>query len=282
MKTITKAVIPIGGFGTRLLPITKAIPKEMLPIIDKPVIQYIIEELANSGIKEVYMIISREKEAIVNYFSRNEKLEKRLIMNNKKVECQEIIDISSIMKVHFILEEEQQGSASAIYLAKQYIKKDEPFVIVLGDDLIKNDEPAINQLINVYNKTGNNVIGVHEVEDNELNRYGIIKVKDKNQNTIDSIIEKPKIKDAPSNLAVLGRYLVTGDIFDYIKKTKKGIGNEYQLTDALKLMMENKEFNYKVINGNYYDIGSREGYINAMVDYAKESTKIDKNKLTSI
>ncbi len=283
MKKITKAVIPIGGFGTRFLPITKAVPKEMLPIVDKPVIQYILEELASSGIEEVYMVISEDKDAIINYFSRNKRLEDRLIITNKNNNYKEIVDLTSIVKIHFILEKEQTGSAKAIYLAKKYLKNEDAFAIVLADDLIKNyDSPALNQLIKVYNETHGNVIGVHKVLGEEVHKYGII-YPDENSNYLKGIIEKPSKEKAPSNYAALGRYIVTNDIFDYIKDLKKGYDGEYQLTDALNLMIQdNKIFRYKVIEGDYFDIGSKEGHINAVVSYAKDSDNIDNNKLDFI
>ena len=280
MNKIKKAVIPIGGYGTRFLPITKSIPKEMLPILNKPVIQYIVEELADSGIEEIYMIISKHKKDIINYFSRNKKLEKKLLDSNKNIEYNSIIDTKSNVKIKFIMEKKQRGSAKAISLAKKYIKN-EDFAIVLGDDLIytKNNNVAIKQLIDMYEKTGNPVIGVHKVEKSVIHKYGIIKPDDNYK--IETIIEKPDASVAPSNLAALGRYIVPYQIFDYIKQIDKGVGGEYQLTDVLKLMMKDIDFNYKLIDGEYYDIGNKEGHIEAVISYAIRNKAFDVNKLKS-
>lgn len=278
MNKITKAVIPIGGFGTRFLPITKSIPKEMLPILDKPVIQYIVEELASAGIEEIYMIVSKSKKDIINYFSRNKKLEKRLLDNNKNIEYNSIIDTKSNVKIKFIMEKKQMGSAKAISLAKKYIKN-EDFVIVLGDDLIytKDNNTAIKQLIDCYYSTGNPIIGVHKVKNKDIPKYGIIKPGV--DNNIETIVEKPKIKHAPSNFAALGRYVVSHEIFNYIKKIGKGVNGEYQLTDVLKLMMQDMDFNYKIIDGEYHDIGNKEGHIEAIICYAIRNNIFDVNEL---
>ena len=278
MNKISKAVIPIGGYGTRFLPITKSIPKEMLPILNKPVIQYIVEELAESGIEEIYMIVSKHKKDIIKYFSRNKKLEKKLLDNNKNIEYKSIVDTKSNVKIKFIMEKRQRGSAKAISLARKYIKN-EDFVIVLGDDLIytKKNNMAIKQLIDIYEETGNPVIGVHEVDKKSIHKYGIIKPGKSNK--IETIIEKPNAELAPSNLAALGRYIVPFEIFDYIKKIDKGVGGEYQLTDVLKLMMNDTDFNYKLINGEYYDIGNKEGHIEAVVSYAIRNKIFDINTL---
>lgn len=277
MNKITKAVIPIGGYGTRFLPITKSISKEMLPILNKPVIQYIVEELAESGIEEIYMIVSKHKKDIIKYFSRNKKLEKKLLDSKKNLEYNEIVDTKSNVKIKFIMEKKQRGSAKAISLAKKYIKN-EDFVIVLGDDLIytKNNS-AIKQLLNVYEKNNNPVIGVHKVDRKNVHKYGIITPGIDNK--IETIIEKPSVNKAPSNLAALGRYVVSYQIFDYIKKINKGYGGEYQLTDVFKLMMNDMEFNYKIIDGDYFDIGSKEGHIEATINYAIRNDAFDVNKL---
>lgn len=277
MKKITKAVIPIGGFGTRLLPITKAIPKEMLPIVDKPVIQYIVEELSLSGIEEVYFIISEDRDPLINYFSRNKRLEEKLILNNKNKSYQEIVNISSIINIHFILDKEQNGSATAINLAKEYLLNEEAFLIVLADDLIRSEVPASLQLIKLYEQFKIPIIGVHKVPITDVNKYGIIKPT--NNDEVEDIVEKPSLDEAPSRLASLGRYIVTNDYFKYIKDLKRGVNNEYQLTDVLKLMLRDTTFKYYEIKGQYYDIGTREGHINAIVDYAIESDKVDNDKL---
>ena len=278
MNKIRKAVIPIGGYGTRFLPITKSISKEMLPILDKPVIQYIVEELAKSGIEEIYMIISKNKKDIIKYFTRNKRLEKKLLDTNKNIEYKSIIDTQYNVKIKFIIERKQRGSAKAIALAKKYIKN-EDFAIVLGDDLIytKEDNMAIKQLIDIYKETNNPVIGVHEIDKDKVYKYGIIKPI--NNNEIETIIEKPNILSAPSNLAALGRYVVPNKIFDYIKKIDIGVNSEYQLTDVLKMMMEDIKFNYKIIDGTYYDIGNKEGHIEAIIGYAIRNNIFDAKSL---
>lgn len=278
MNKIKKAVIPIGGYGTRFLPITKSVSKEMLPILNKPVIQYIIEELANSGIEEIYMIISKHKKDIIKYFSRNKKLEKKLLDNNKNIEYNSIVDNKSNVKIKFIMEKKQRGSAKAIYLAKKYIKN-EDFVIVLGDDLIyaKKGNDAIKQLLDIYEKENNPVIGVHKVDESVIHKYGIIKPG--RDSKIETIVEKPELSLAPSNLAALGRYVVPNQIFDYIKKIDRGVGGEYQLTDVLKLMMNDIDFKYKLIDGEYYDIGNKEGHVEAVISYAIRNNAFDLDKL---
>ncbi len=280
MERITKAVIPIGGFGTRLLPITKAIPKEMLPIVDKPVIQYIIEELARSGIEDVYMVISKEKESIINYFSRNKRLENKL--NDSNIETyNEVIDLTKIIKIHFILDKDQEGCAKAILKAKKYLKNESAFAIVLGDDLINNSTyPALKQLMDLYYETNHSVIGVHEVDLSDVYKYGIIDTNGIKE--VNNVIEKPNINEAPSNLAILGRYIVKNDFLDLIKNIDIGVGGEYQISDVLNLLAEKRDLYYKKIDGNYYDIGSKEGYVNATVSYAKSSDVIDNTKLDFI
>ena len=281
MKKIKKAVIPVAGMGTRFLPITKSVPKEMLPILDKPTIQYIVEEAINSGIEEILFVTSSYKKCIEDYFDRNYELENRLIKSGKQDKANEIRDISNMAKIFYIRQGEPLGSGHAISLAKSFVG-DEPFAILYGDCLtFSRNIPVLKQLIEVYDETGASVIGCKEVDENLVSKYGILKLN--NDGYIDKIIEKPKKEEAPSNLASCGRFIVTKEIFDYIESLPKE-ENEIQLTDAMLNMM--KKYNYLPCNfvGTYYDIGSKEGYLKANIEYAlrrddlkKEVEKIIEN-----
>lgn len=271
MKRITKAIIPAAGLGTRFLPITKSFAKEMLPIIDKPNLQFIAEEAMNSGIKELILIVNKDKPEINDYFSRNIELENRLKQANKNNEAKLIKDVSEIINVKFVYQEKPLGLGNAILCAKEAIGDDD-FALILGDDLVVNDNnPAIGQLIEQYNKTGNSVIGVQKVAKDQLNKYGIVKYDNAvNDNLfkISSIVEKPNIEDAPSNLACLGRYVFTNEIFNELEKVKPGKNGEYQLTDAIDTLLSYQEVDAFIFEGTRYDIGDKFGYIKAIIDFS--------------
>lgn len=266
MKKIRKAVIPVAGMGTRFLPVTKSVPKEMLPIVDKPTIAYIVEEAIDSGIEEILFITSPYKKSLEDYFDVNYELEQRLKNNNKTDLLKKIEGYSSLCKFYYIRQGEPMGSGHAINLAKSFVG-DEAFAVMYGDDLMYSKNiPVLKQLIDVYEETDSCVIGCMEVSDDVLSRYGILKLKE--NGNIETIIEKPKKENAPSNLAGLGRYIVKKEIFEYIDKLSPLVGNEIQFTDAMMNMM--KDFKYLPCNfvGTYYDTGSKEGYLKANIEYA--------------
>lgn len=274
MKKVRKAVIPVAGMGTRFLPVTKAVPKEMLPIVDKPTLQYIIEEVVASGIEEILLITSPYKKCIEDHFDRAYELENRLLKSGKIEQAEMVEGISKIANIYYVRQGEPMGSAHAISLARAFVG-DEPFAVLYGDDLIKGDTPALKELIEVYEQTnGGNVIGVQEVPHELTYKYGIIEFEDEETGKIKTIVEKPKVEEAPSNIAGLGRYIVNSTIFDVIENLHIGVGNEYQFTDAMKILMEQEPFYACKFSGTYYDIGSKFGYMKANIDYALEHEEL--------
>ena len=257
MKKVRKAIIPVAGMGTRFLPATKAIPKEMLPIVDKPTIQYIVEEAVNSGIEEILFITSPYKKCIEDHFDRSYELENRLINSGKEDKAKEIEQISKMAKFYYIRQGEPLGSGHAISLARSFVG-DEPFAILYGDDLMySRNIPVLKQLIEVYEETGASIIGCKRVSMDIISRYGAMDLNE--DGTIKTIIEKPKKEEAPSNLVGLGRYIVTSEVFDYIDKLPRGIGNEIQFTDAMMNMMKDYKYLPCEFVGTYYDTGSKDG-----------------------
>jgi UTP--glucose-1-phosphate uridylyltransferase len=273
MQKITKAVIPAAGLGTRFLPATKALPKEMLPIVDIPNIQYIVEEAVKAGIKDILIIISGSKEAIEDHFDVNAELEMRLRASGKNEQADQIRAIADMANIVYIRQKEPKGLGHAVLSAKPFIG-DEPFAVLLGDDLITDDvKPAIGELIEAYEETnGGTVLGCKRVPDELLHKYGVVKPTGEATGTLFPVcdmVEKPKDKSiAPSNVAVLGRYVLPGCIFHYLENTKPGVGGEIQLTDAIKASMESNPCYAKVFTGTRYDIGDKFGYVKAIIDYA--------------
>ena len=266
-----KAVIPAAGLGTRFLPATKSMPKEMLPIIDKPTIQYVVEEAILSGIDDIIIITGRKKRAIEDHFDKNFELESILEERKKFDLLKKVRDVSNLVDIHYIRQKEQKGLGDAIYCARKHIDN-ETFAVLLGDDVIKADIPCIKQLMSVYVKHKCSVIALEEVPKKKVSDYGIAKGKkiDDSLYKIEDMIEKPSIKEAPSNLSIPGRYILTPKIFDCIEKVPIGKGNEIQLTDALKLLLKNEHiYGYK-FKGKRYDIGDKFGYIKAIIDFALE------------
>ena len=267
-----KAVIPAAGLGTRMLPITKSQPKEMLPILNKPAIHYVVEEAVNSGCEDILIITGRSKRALEDYFDRNLELEEFLRKRGKEKELEEIIKISEMANIMYIRQKEPLGLGHAILLAEKFVGN-EPFAILLGDDIIVDDVPATKKLIDVYNKTGDPVIGVMEVEEHEVNKYGIIKPSHTSNPpvyVIDDVVEKPEIHKAPSNLAIVGRYVLTPEIFTYLKKIEPGKNGEYQLTDAIKLYLFVRKVLALKIEGVRLDIGSLESWLKANIYMGKK------------
>lgn len=275
MKKVRKAVIPVAGMGTRFLPVTKSVPKEMLPIIDKPTLQYIVEECVESGIEEILFITSPYKRNVEDHFDQSFELETRLKRNNKLQELEIVKNISKMAKIYYTRQGEPLGSGHAIKLAKSFVGN-EPFAVLYGDDLMKSKKPVLKQLIDVYEKYNCNVIGVQEVDKNLVYKYGIIEFE--NGDKIKSIIEKPSIEEAPSNFAGLGRYIVKPEIFDELDKLDKGKGNEYQFTDGMLKLMKTQDFYACKFEGHYFDIGNQLGYLKANIAFALDRNDL-KNEL---
>lgn len=276
MKKVRKCVIPVAGMGTRFLPGTKAIPKEMFPIIDKPAIQYIVEEAVNSGIEEILFITSSYKNSVIDHFDRNFELETRLEKSNKLDKLEIVKKISGLANFSYIRQGEPLGSGHAIKLAKSFVG-DEPFAVMYGDDVMMYDNPVLGQLIELYEQKDCNVIGVQEIDPELAYKYGIIDYDDKETGKIKTIIEKPKNEDAPSNHAGLGRYIVKPEIFDELETLSKGAGGEYQFTDAMKALMNKQDFYACKFNGKYFDIGSQQGYLKANVEFALQREDLKKD-----
>ena len=269
-KPIKRAVIPAAGLGTRFLPATKATPKEMLPIVDKPTIQYIVEEALASGIEDIIIITGRSKRAIEDHFDRSVELELTLQETGKTELLQMIKQISDI-RIHYIRQKEPRGLGHAILCAKHFIG-DEPFAVLLGDDVVYNDQqPALGQLIAEYNKTGASVLGVQEVPEEKVSAYGIVAAEATTNPRcfrVRDMVEKPTVQEAPSRLAVLGRYIITPEIFSILEHTVPGRGNEIQLTDALKELARLQPVYAYNFAGRRYDVGDKEGFLEASVEYA--------------
>ena len=270
---IRKAVIPAAGLGTRFLPATKSMPKEMLPIIDKPVIHYVVQEVINSGIEDIIIITGRGKRAIEDYFDSNPELEFYLQKSGKEGTLKQMKNISSLADIHYIRQKEPLGLGHAILKAEKHIG-DEPFAVLLGDDIIKNGRPVTLQLMDGFEKTNCSVIGVEEVPMNKINRYGVVEVLETDPLEIKNMVEKPNREDAPSNLGIVGRYVLTHEIFECLHRTEKGHGNEIQLTDALKLLLEKQKIYAKKIDGKRYDVGDKFNYIRATIDFALRKEKL--------
>ena len=270
MQKITKAVIPAAGLGTRFLPATKACPKEMLPIVDKPTIQYIIEEALASGITDILIISGRTKRAIEDHFDRSPELEMNLEEHGKLDLLQQVKDIADI-NIHYIRQKEPRGLGHAILCAKAFIGY-EPFAVLLGDDVVYNDEyPCLRQLMDVYEATGGSVLGCQTVPREKVSSYGIVDSVPTNNKRIfkvNDMVEKPALEEAPSQLAVLGRYVIMPEIFDILEQTQPGRGGEIQSTDALKVLAKEQDMYAYDFMGRRYDVGDKLGYLTATVEYA--------------
>lgn len=272
---VRKAVIPAAGFGTRFLPATKSMPKEMLTIVDRPAIHYNVEELIEAGIEDILIIIGRNKEEIANYFDRSPELE-LLLKEGGKEELYELTErISNMANIHYVRQKEAKGLGHAVLCAKTFVG-DEPFALLLGDDLVHSTVPCIKQLTEVYDKYESTIIGVQTVEKNQVNKYGIVdgvKVED-HLYEVKGLVEKPSIEEAPSSVAIMGRYVLTPDIFEMIEKTAPGKGGEIQLTDALRLLNEEKGIYAFEFEGKRYDTGDKLGYLIATIEYALRNEEL--------
>jgi UTP--glucose-1-phosphate uridylyltransferase len=274
---VKKAVILAAGLGTRFLPVTKSMPKEMLPIIDTPVIHYVVKEAVESGIDDILIITGRGKRAVEDYFDASPELEDFLKRHNKTHALRMIQHISSMADIHYIRQKEPLGLGDAVLHAERHIGS-EPFAVLLGDDIIKNHHPCTRQLIRIFTKHHCPVIAVQQILPQNVNKYGMIKAKKIEDGlfSVEDIIEKPSIGTSPSYLGTVGRYILTSDIFDCIKKTQPGVGNEIQLTDAIRLLRKNRSILAYSFKGKRYDTGDRFGYIQAILDTALETPGINK------
>ncbi len=274
---IRKAVIPAAGYGTRFLPITKALPKELLPIIDRPTIEFIVNEAIESGITDILLIVSSNKNAIIDYFDYNLELETILLSKNKKEEYGIIRNIATGANIHYIRQKEQLGLGHAVLQAEAFISN-EPFVVLLGDDMYVGDpKPVSKQLIDVYEQVKTSVLGTIEVPKKETSRYGICIPKGEKKGAVTElagVIEKPKVEEAPSRSAIGGRYVLTPTIFKYLRDQQRGVGNEIQLTDAILRMMSEEKVYACDMTGKRYDVGNKVDYIEAILDFGLRNSEI--------
>lgn len=268
---IRKAVIPAAGLGTRFLPATKAQPKEMLPIVDKPTIQYIVEEAISAGIESILIITGRGKRNIEDHFDKSYELESELKRKGNTSLLSMVEDISQLVNVFYVRQKEAKGLGHAISCAQSFVGN-EPFAVLLGDDIVDAEVPAIGQLMQVYEACGSPVLGVQRVDQNEVSKYGIINPVNENHNgrlhKTAGLVEKPSAEDAPSNLAILGRYIITPEIFNILKKQEPGKNGEIQLTDALNTLVGMQNIYAFEFEGKRYDVGDKLGFLKATVEFA--------------
>lgn len=284
MSSITKAIFPIAGLGTRFLPATKSIPKEMLIILDKPIIEWAVIEAALSGIKEMIFVTSSRKNSIIEHFDKSEILENALKRKNKNEKIDVIRSQTTLGSFTFIIQDEPKGLGHAVWCARKLIGKKEDFAVILPDDIILSKIPAIKQLINIHSQTrGGSVIGLEKVKKKDVSKYGVIKIKKKMSNfySISNLVEKPKIKDAPSNLTIVGRYILNQKIFEDLSSQKRGFGGEIQLTDSLLNLVGSPGLFGVEFDGNRYDCGNKLGFIEANLNFGLNDTEI-KSKLRSM
>ena len=269
MKKITKAVIPAAGLGTRVLPATKAMPKEMFPIVDKPAIQYIVEEAVASGITDILIITNRNKEVIENHFDRAPELESNLAKHNKNDKLEEVTNISKLANIYFLRQKETLGLGHAVNCARSFVG-DEPFAVLYGDDVIIGDDPACGQLIRAYEEYGRAVLGVNKVSEEDISKYSSLKVENIRDNIFNctDMVEKPSPSEVLSLYSILGRCILTPDIFDILDKTKPGAGGEIQLTDAMKVLANTVGMVAVDFTGTRYDMGNKLGLMKACVEVA--------------
>lgn len=274
MKKVRKAIIPAAGLGTRFLPATKAMPKEMLPIVDKPTIQYIVEEAIESGIEDIIIVTGKGKRAIEDHFDNNFELEQNLA-EKEKFDLLEKVRQSSKVDIHYIRQKEPKGLGHAVWCARKFIG-DEPFAVLLGDDIVQADKPCLKQLMDEYGKTGASIIGVQPVPEEETHRYGIIEPLEQTgrRYEVKNFVEKPAKGTAPSNLAIMGRYILTPEIFLFLEEQKIGAGGEIQLTDAIQKLNEiQRVFAYN-FEGKRYDVGEKIGFIQTTIEFALQNEEL--------
>ncbi|HEX2926705.1 MAG TPA: UTP--glucose-1-phosphate uridylyltransferase GalU [Ruminiclostridium sp.] len=266
---VRKAIIPAAGLGTRFLPATKAQPKEMIPIVDKPTIQYIVEEAAAAGIEDILIISGRNKRAIEDHFDKSYELEEELHRKGKQELLSVVEGISKIANIHYIRQKEAKGLGHAIYCAKSFIGN-EPFAVMLGDDIVDSPVPCIKQLIDVYTEYQTTILGVQKVPLQDVTKYGVIGGNqiDERVYKVRDLVEKPEVEQAPSNIAILGRYIISPRIFEFLETATPGKNGEIWLTDALQKLMEQEAMYAFDFEGDRYDVGDRIGFLKATVEFA--------------
>jgi UTP--glucose-1-phosphate uridylyltransferase len=266
---VRKAVIPAAGFGTRFLPATKTQPKEMLPIVDKPVIQYVIEELAAAGIRDVVMVIGKGKRSIEEHFDRSWELETQLEQKGRHELLEQMRGISSLVDLHFVWQQEMLGLGHAVWCARHHVG-DEPFMVLLGDTIIDADVPAAKQLLDVYADHPHSMVLLEEVPRELVSRYGVADGEEVSPGvlTLNGLVEKPPVETAPSNLAIASRYILTPGIFDCLERIEPGVGGELQLTDAMRMLMGSEPMMGVRLKGRRCDIGNKVGFVEANLDFA--------------
>lgn len=274
---IRKAVIPAGGLGTRFLPATKAIPKEMLPIVDIPTIQYIVREAVKSGIEDIVIITGRSKRAIEDHFDKSAELEDILEKTHKEHLLREMHEISNMANMIYVRQKEPLGLGHAVLTAKAAVGR-EPFAVLLGDDVIAGEDPALRQLLDVHEKHGGCVVGVQKVRHEDTCKYGIIRGRSEGERLyrVGGLVEKPDPEEAPTDLAVLGRYVLTPEVFDVLEHTGRGVGGEIQLTDALNEMAAKEPLYACEFTGRRYDVGDKLGFLTATCEFALENEELQR------
>lgn len=272
---VKKAIIPAAGLGTRFLPATKAQPKEMLPIVDKPTIQYIIEEAVEAGIQDIIIVTGRNKRSIEDHFDRSIELELELERGGKAEMLEMVKDISEMANIHYIRQKEPRGLGHAILAARHFIGN-EPFAVLLGDDVVISRQPCLGQMLNVFNEYRTSILGVQTVAHEVVNKYGIIAGKqvDDRVYKVNDMVEKPALDEAPSDIAVLGRYIITPEIFEFLETQDAGKGGEIQLTDALKRLAKEQAMYAYDFKGHRYDVGTKAGFIQANIEFALRSPEL--------
>ncbi|MTD30802.1 UTP--glucose-1-phosphate uridylyltransferase GalU [Planomicrobium sp. YIM 101495] len=274
MKKVKKAIIPAAGLGTRFLPATKAMPKEMLPIVDKPTIQYIVEEAIESGIEDIIIVTGKDKRAIEDHFDSAHLLESRLA-ESEKFELLNAVQLSSKVDIHYIRQKSPLGLGHAVWTARKFIG-DEPFAVLLGDDIIQSETPGLKQLMQQYEETQSSIIGVMEVPDEETYRYGILDPAEKDGQLYKAkkFVEKPRAGTAPSNLAIIGRYVFNPEIFQFLDEMKVGAGGEIQLTDAIEQLNAIQNVYGYAFDGKRYDVGETHGFVETTLEFALQRPEL--------
>ena len=271
---VRKAIIPAAGLGTRFLPATKAMPKEMLPIVDKPTIQYIVEEAINAGIEDILIVTGKGKRAIEDHFDNSFELEQNLLSKGK-VELLSEVQKPSNVDIHYIRQKEPKGLGHAIWCARKFIGN-EPFAVLLGDDIVQSETPCLKQMMNQFDRFSSSIFGVQSVNPNEVSRYGIVDGKEINNKlyTIKALVEKPAVEEAPSNLAIMGRYILTPRIFDILQNQAPGAGGEIQLTDAIATLNQFEAVYAYEFEGKRYDVGEKLGFIETTIEFALQHDEL--------
>jgi len=272
---VKKAIIPAAGLGTRFLPATKAMPKEMLPIVDKPTIQYIIEEAVESGIEDIIIVTGKGKRAIEDHFDNSFELEQNLLEKGKYELLDEVQKSSNLVDIHYIRQKEPKGLGHAIWCARKFIGN-EPFAVLLGDDIVQSTKPCLKQMIEQYNRYNASILGVQQVKDEEVSRYGIVdaKIMDNRFYRVNHLVEKPRKENAPSNLAIMGRYILSPRIFDILGSQEPGAGGEIQLTDAIAGLNQYEAVYAYDFEGVRYDVGEKMGFIQTTIEYALQRDEL--------